>query len=201
MRVFLSAGHTPERPGAVIPDYEFDERLDLREHDLAHRIVSDLAGALRVARPEVVPALRLSQRIAYINRWSEPGDLAVEIHLNAAPSERANGAEAFYYGDSATGRHLGFMLVARIADLGRRRRGAKRDTRSHAGSLSFLRRTKPWAALVEVEFITNPDARAWLIEPQGMDELGNLGWHDMPGWRAAALSMAWGLDEWAKERA
>ena len=170
MKIFLSAGHTPARPGAVA-SYPVlgDVAGDLVEHDLNREFVARVAGSLRLVEPSVVPVGRLRSRIAYVNRWARPGDYALEVHHNASTSPSANGVEAFFAPNSSGGIELAMAVSSGVASCSRKLRGAKRGEESRHGSLAWLRRTRPWAALLEVEFITNPEAAVWLVGG-GLDE-------------------------------
>ena len=178
MRCFLSAGHGPRTRGGYDPGA--DPAGPAEEHALCGGIVRAIAHAMAVVEPHVVPGGDLATKIAYVNRWSRPGDVAVEIHLNSGPPE-AKGAEAYYY--SVPARPFASELHAALVKIGRGPRGVKLDTSSqHPKGLAWCRQTKPWAALVEVAFITNPAELLWLTDGGGV--------------QAAALALAKGVDAW-----
>jgi N-acetylmuramoyl-L-alanine amidase len=189
MRCFVSAGHGPRNgrsrldPGAIAGG--------ITEHELADWIARRIALGMKVLEPHVVPRTSLSRRIKYVNKWSRPGDVCVEIHMNSFTNIDAKGAEVYYCSGSKTGQQLGSLLLAGLARIGRPIRDVKPDSQSHVGSklnrrgkpqgLGWCRRTKPWAALVEVAFITNPEERAWLIGG---------------GAEQAAIALASSMDSW-----
>lgn len=164
MKIFLSAGHTPTRPGAVASYAVLgDVAGDLVEHDLNREFVFGLAGHLRLIRPCIVPIVPLRDRIRYVNRWSEPGDYALEIHHNAASTPEVKGVEAFCLRNSRHGNVLAERTTMAITAIGRQHRGVRAPEESQHSSLGWLRNTKPWAALLEVEFITNEESAIWLV--------------------------------------
>lgn len=160
MRCFISAGHQ-ERPSAgkddpgAVADGE-------REDELAWAIADEMTLAMALCEPALVPMATLGERIAFVNKWARPGDVAVEVHLNSGPPD-ASGCEVYHAPMSNTGRRLAAELHAGLVKIGRSPRGPKSDTLSHhQGGLAWCRQTKPWAALVEVAFITNANERHWL---------------------------------------
>jgi len=172
MRCFISAGHSETDPGADPPGPE-------TEHAICAAIAREMAHQMKVVEPHLVPSSDLKTKIAYVNRWSRPGDIAVEIHLNSGPPQ-VDGCEVYYY--STTARGLASELHASLVKIGRAPRGVKPDTKSARKSLGWCRLTKPWAALVEVAFITNPAELAWL-QSDGVEQ--------------AALALAKAADAWA----
>lgn len=166
MRVFLAAGHTPRSPGGVAVDPALPGGM-VTEHALASRITTELALVLRRCEPMVVPAETLRRKIAFVNRWCRPGDFAVEIHLNGFRDRTVHGAEVFHHAHSrGRARELAHRLLdALVAEpVNRKSRGVKTPELSARGALGWLGRTKPWAALVEVDFLSNIDARRWLCD-------------------------------------
>jgi N-acetylmuramoyl-L-alanine amidase len=160
MRCFISAGHQ-ERPLAADDDpgaVAGGEREDV----LTWAIADEIALAMASCEPVLVPQATRHERIEWVNKWSRPGDLAVEVHLNAGPIA-AYGCEVYYAGMSNRGRQLAAELHAGLVRIGRSPRGVKPDTQSqHSGGLDWCRQTKPWAALVEVCFLTHAEERKWL---------------------------------------
>lgn len=157
MRCFISSGHGPKSGGGY--DSGADPPGPDDEHVLCDEIARAMAMAMRTLEPHVVPRGALADKIAYVNRWSRPGDVALEIHLNAGPPT-AHGCESFYYSQAA--KPFAAEVHAALVKLGRAPRGVKPDSQSSRKQLSWCRLTKPWAALVEVAFITNPEEHAWL---------------------------------------
>jgi len=163
MHAFISAGHYRADQGAEAGGYT--------EHEFAAWIANAVAVQVRDVVPVLVPAMELPHKIEFVNRWSQPGDVAVEVHLNAGPPD-VRGCESFYYSGSRRGQRLAEDCVIQLRRFGLQSRGAKVDTESQHGRLAWVRDTKPWAALVEVEFLTNADARVWLLEDDGIRKAG-----------------------------
>lgn len=161
LRCFISAGHQ-ERPFTK-PDDPGTEVDGIREDELAWAIADELALALRLVQPQLVPQTTLAERVAWVNVWSRPGDVCLEVHLNSGPPA-AYGCETFHAPGSQTGRQFAAELHASLVKLGRSPRGVKPDTASARKRLAWLRNTRPWAALVEVAFLTNDLERAWLLD-------------------------------------
>ncbi len=168
MRAFISAGHydDPARTGE-----EGARDGGFTEFSITQSIADAVAVALRDVAPALVPSVVLQSKIQYVNRWSQPGDVAVEVHLNAGPPD-VRGCESFFYSGSRRGQTLAEDCVIQLRRFGLQSRGAKQDTESQHGRLAWVRDTKPWAALVEVEFLTNADARAWLLDEDGIRKAG-----------------------------
>ena len=126
---------------------------------------------MRDVVPTLVPSVQLVRKIEYVNQWSQAGDVALEVHLNSGPPE-VRGCESFYYSGSRRGQQLAEDCVIQLRRFGLQSRGAKLDSDSQHGRLAWVRDTKPWAALVEVEFLTNADARVWLLDEDGIRKAG-----------------------------
>jgi len=144
---------------------------ELDEHAIARAIADAAARDARDVLPVLVPSIGLAQKIEHVNRWSQPGDVAVEVHLNSGPPD-VRGCESFYYSGSRRGQRLAEDCVIQLRRFGLHSRGAKVDSDSQHGRLAWVRDTKPWAALVEVEFLTNADARVWLLDEGGIRKAG-----------------------------
>jgi len=145
----------PDDPGAVV--------VNVREDALVWAIADEMALSMANCVPLLVPMATLTERIAWVNRWSQPGDLAVEVHLNWSSSPDPAGCETFYAGSSARGRELAAQLHAGLVRIGRSPRGVKSDAESARKRLAWCRDTRPWAALVEVSFLTNEQELHWIL--------------------------------------
>ena len=117
MKIAISAGHYPAKPGAV-----FEGRT---EHELALPWRDALAEGLRRfgLQTVLVAPGTLTEKIRQVN--SENCDLALEIHFNAAPSGKASGSETLYYPGSDAGKSLANAIQKEIASLCAPNRGAK----------------------------------------------------------------------------
>lgn len=169
MKAFLAAGHTPRSPGATA----WHGDREVQEHELALEIVDQIAWHLQVVRPVIVPSIGLGNRIHYVNRWWERGDVAVSVHMNAFEDPEVSGVETFYDEESLGGLQLATLIQsAVVTNSGRPSRGVKEDAESQHHDLAWLSKTKPRAALLEVEFLTNPEALAWLLKTGTPSKLG-----------------------------
>jgi len=159
MRCFVSAGHGPKAGGQYDPGA--DPPGPGEEHAIAEEIAREMAHAMVLVEPHVVPRGNLKTRIAYVNRWSRPGDVAVEVHLNSGTPDVA-GCEVYFF--SLEARRFAAEMHASLVKIGRAPRGVKVDASSqHPAGLAWCRQTKPWAALVEVAFLTNAEELKWLL--------------------------------------
>ncbi|MDF0605301.1 N-acetylmuramoyl-L-alanine amidase [Neisseriaceae bacterium TC5R-5] len=161
MRIFISAGHSNDDPGAVangqteaaiVADFRNMVAFYLRE--VGHEVVTDGVGTVNQT---------LSQALKHI-----PGsDLAVEFHCNAAGSQTAKGVESISLPPL---KGLSQRLSAAIASvLGSPLRGDKGwidQKQSARGSLAFV---NAGGVIVELFFLSNPQelavyqAKKWLV--------------------------------------
>lgn len=104
-------------------------------------------------------SMTLSQVVASVNRTMGSGDLAVELHFNAAGNVLANGCEAVV-ADAAGGasklyaKKLGELVSG---TLGVRNRGVKTESQSARGRLAFVRETRCAAVILEICFLSNKE--------------------------------------------
>jgi N-acetylmuramoyl-L-alanine amidase len=147
--IILSAGHSPESPGA--------SAFGKREHELTR----EYAGALRDALSDAgIPVMMINQslplreRIQLMKARKTPRDLAIEIHFNAF-NGKAYGTEVFYpMGDVTCLKVSRDILLKTSRTLGLRNRGAKLQNRSARGTLGWV---KGGGILIEVCFMDNPE--------------------------------------------
>jgi N-acetylmuramoyl-L-alanine amidase len=158
MRAFVSVGHGGQPGGAIDPGHTTGP---VHEFDLCREIVETAALTTLLVPVIMVPMNRLRGKIAWVNRWSRPGDVAIEVHLNAHANEAAHGCEVFFASDR--GRKIAAEIHASLVRIGRSPRGVKIDSASQWSRLAWCRETKPWAVLVEVAFLSNDGERAWLL--------------------------------------
>lgn len=86
-------------------------------------------------------------------------DLFISIHANAVNNSERHGAEVFYYAKSESGKILAQSIQAELCSVTHINRTAK------TADYFVLRRNKIPAALIEVGFITNPEERMILQNP------------------------------------
>ncbi|MDX2098684.1 MAG: N-acetylmuramoyl-L-alanine amidase, partial [Leptolyngbyaceae cyanobacterium bins.59] len=160
-RIFISAGHGGAEngrrdPGAVVGGTDEAKEMMLTR-DL---VVADL----RSRNFEVLSVpddLSLRQTISWINSRVQRGDVALEIHADAAGNPTVRGSSVFYISNNNERKaHAELLLMAllrRVPQLPSR--GAKPDTATGVGSLGFCRQVQVPSLLMEVGFLTSPDDR------------------------------------------
>jgi len=174
-RVILSAGHGGYENGTYDPGSiaggltEAQETIRLRD-----AMVSDLRSR-RVSVLSVPDDLSQQQTLEWINTRARVGDVALELHANAAPNPEAKGASVYYITNNderaRDARQLLGALVAYLPVLSSR--GAQPDTAGGVGRLAFCREIVVPSLLVEVGFLTNPNDRA-LIQNRREDIAAGL---------------------------
>lgn len=174
-RVILSAGHGGYENGTQDPGTiaggttEAQEMIRLRD-----AMVSELRSR-RVSVLSVPDDLSQQQTIAWINTRARTGDIALEVHANAAPNPAAKGASVYYIANNATrASDADQLLRALITYLPVvSSRGAQPDSNGGVGRLAFCREIVVPSLLAEVGFLTNPDDRA-LIQNRRPDLAAGL---------------------------
>src|SRR4028118_106625 len=183
-RIFISAGHggteqgNLDRGSVVGSTTEAQEMILLRD-----QVVPELRS--RGFEVLSVPDdLSLSQTIQWINARDRVGDVALEIHADAFSNPDVRGATAFYIANNTERKnHADLLLLALIRRVPQLpNRGAKPDTSTGVGRISFCRDTTLPSILMEVGFLSNPDDRA-LLQKQRRD---------------IALGLADGLAAWSR---
>ncbi len=91
-------------------------------------------------------------------------DLLLSLHVDGAPSPRAEGLATYHYGGHTSSSTIG----ERLADLVQRELVARTgllDARVHGKTWSILRLTRMPAVRVEIGYLTSPGDRARLVDP------------------------------------
>lgn len=183
-RIFISAGHGGMEeggrdPGSIVAGTtEAQEMILLRD-----QVVPELRS--RGFEVLSVPDdLSSSQSIQWINSRVRPSDVALEIHADAFSNPNARGATVFYIANNTERKnHSELMLLALVRRLPQLpNQGAKPDTATGIGRISFCRDTVLPSLLMEVGFLSNPDDR-FLIQNRRRD---------------MALGLADGLAAWSR---
>jgi hypothetical protein len=183
-RIFISAGHGGienggRDPGAIAGGTtEAQEMILLRD-----QVLPDLRS--RGFEVLSVPDdLSMSGTIQWINSRAVTGDVALEIHADAFSNPNLRGATVFYIANNTERKnHADLMLLAlvrRVPQLPNQ--GAKADTATGVGRLSFCRDTILPSLLMVVGYLSNPDDR-YLIQNKRRD---------------MALGLADGLAAWSR---
>ncbi len=153
--IFLSAGHYPSAPGAKWERFvEHDEAIVWR--DMLHDGLASLSM--------VVPTGVLKTKVDFINERSMSGDVAVEVHFNAARDSNDNpigrGCETLYYPGSIRGERIAVAIQKVMAEFFPPNRGAKEGwyrMDPSRGADFFLAKTKCAAVIIEPEFVHRSD--------------------------------------------
>lgn len=151
-KVFIGAGHGGADPGAIARDKQKEKDLNLS--------IAKACGAYLAARGVAVKYSRtrdesdpVAQEVAECNAFAP--DLAVDIHNNAGGGD---GAEVYHAIRGGTGKSLAVNILAEIAKLGQKSRGAKTRTNSaRRDYYAFIRDTKAPAVIVECAFVDSAD--------------------------------------------
>ncbi len=183
-RIFISAGHGGIEEGGRDPGSiaggttEAQEMILLRD-----QVLPDLRS--RGFEVLSVPDdLSMSGTIQWINSRAVTGDVALEIHADAFSNPNIRGATVFYIANNTERKnHADLMLLALIRRVPQLpNQGAKPDTATGVGRLSFCRDTILPSLLMEVGYLSNPDDR-YLIQNKRRD---------------MALGLADGLAAWSR---
>ena len=198
----LDPGHGGHDPGCI-------GTRGTKEKDLTLRYALDLEAEL-VRRGHTITVTRredvfvtLGDRCKLANNLPKHADFLVSIHFDYSGSPQPHGTWAFYHNaityladgrinewPSVKGQPLAGALVQHVTrEAGTHNRMIAprpqyRNGERVEGSLAMLRDSKPWAALVEVCFLSNPADEALAITDD---------------FRArVVLGMANGIEEWAR---
>jgi hypothetical protein len=158
-KIFISAGHGGYEDGSLDMGVTVPGTTEAAE---MIRIRDLVVPELRSRGFEVLAVpddLSNEQTLNWINTRCQADDVALEIHAGAASSPGARGASVFYIANNeARKSHAELLLLAllrRVPQLPSR--GAKPDTTTGTGKLTFTRRLNCPSLLMEVGYLTNPD--------------------------------------------
>lgn len=160
-KVFIGAGHGGEDSGAVGKGGLLEKSLNLSIAKACGAELERHGVSVRLSRTkdEHDP---VEQEVAECNSFAP--DLAVDIHNNAGG---ADGAETFYSRVGGTGKTAAVNILAEIAKLGQKSRGAKTRTNSAGRDYyAFIRETKAPAVIVECAFVDSNDIALIDTEPE-----------------------------------
>ena len=150
MKIAISAGHYPEKPGAAILDGT------VSEYGETAAIVGQCVKHFTRAGHKcyLIGTGLLGDKVGEINDLNV--DAAVEIHLNAA-NKKVQGCETLFYPGSSSGRALAESVQRYLADaVGNQNRGAKEGfyrMDPSRGPDYFLEATNCTSIIVEPYFI------------------------------------------------
>lgn len=170
--IVIDAGHGGRERGACA--YGLEEAAIAE--DLAARVEGRLTAAgvrAYLARGPLdrdAPPPTEADRADFAN--DAEADLVVSLHLDNAPSPRANGVAAYYYGNRLTGSYS--AQGERLADLLRREVTARTDLLDcgvHGKTWDLLRRTRMPAVRLECGYLSHSGDAARLADPSFRDVL------------------------------
>ncbi|TBR60519.1 cell wall hydrolase [Mastigocladus laminosus UU774] len=163
-RVFLSAAHGGKETAGIDPGSMAGGTTEAREMILLRDLILTELRSRSFEVLSVPDDLSAKQTIDWINSRVRRGDVALEIHADAASSPSVRGASVFYIANNnerKSNAELVLMgLLRRVTQLPNR--GVKPDTNSGMGSLAFCRQTQAPALLMQVGFLSNPEDRGLL---------------------------------------
>ncbi len=171
MKIFIDPGHGGNDNGAAYGDrYDYLEEDD---HNLAVGIMLQyelmLAGhRVMMSRTSDID-VNLRSRAIMANVWG--ADVFVSIHADAWHKQTTSGISTHIHpACSPQALRLGECVHASLAErlAERVNRGLKRS------DFYVLRKTTMPAILVECEFISNPDSRRFLREPENQQALAQI---------------------------
>lgn len=158
-QIFISAGHGGFEDGVLDPGATTQSTTEAAE---MIRIRDLVVPELRSRGFDVLAVpddLSNEQTLGWVNARCRLDDVALEIHAGAFSSPGARGASVFYIANNeARKSHAELLLLAllrRVPQLPSR--GARPDTTTGVGSLSFTRQLRCPSLLMEVGYLTNPD--------------------------------------------
>lgn len=154
MKLFISAGHNPTKPGACHEGFcEYDEAA--RWADLLVELLEPTIWTFRV------PTGTITSKTDFINIRAAEGDVALEVHFNSsalAYHQKIEGAETLYYPGSSKGKHVALAVQKAMVnseetmeDRGVKEGWYQQD--KSKGVVYLLRKTKCTAIIIEPEFI------------------------------------------------
>lgn len=152
--VFLDAGHSLTDPGTV--------SIYAKESDLNIKIRDCLTPELQRNGFEVkaVPDnLNLADSITWVNERSKQIEdgLALAVHNNCCGG---SGPETYYYGNSESSKKIAWQLLKGYCEemgIPFEEKRVRSDTTGRWGELGWIRKTEPWATLIECFYIDNKE--------------------------------------------
>ena len=179
MKIAIDPGHGGRDPGTVHATgvHESDIALDVGLRTYARLNDAKIGVDLTRGKDEFVS---LARRVQIANDF---GAALLAIHVNAAASTKARGAETWVWRRGGESERWARLVQAELVALGLRDRGVKSCADPDSRSLYVLRGTSGPAILVECGFLSHAEeARDWLIPAHGRTRIadaivrGTLAW-------------------------
>jgi len=158
--IFISAGHYPSHPGAKYDRFIEHDEACIWMDMLVERINANGDDESPAVKSMKVPTGVLKSKVEFINERALNGDVAVEIHFNAATNAKGEnvgrGCETLYYPGSEAGKVLATLCQDVLAIIYPPDRGVKEGwyrMDPARGADFFLAKTKCPAVILEPEFV------------------------------------------------
>lgn len=157
--ICIDPGHGGSDNGAAY-GYAEEDDLNLSISFLLRCLLQQKGYEVRMTREKDIN-ISLDHRVAFANTMEV--DLFISVHCDAWHNETTKGISTHIYTDTGAkteevANSIHESLMDRFPD--HTNRGVKRS------DFCVLRRTRMPAVLIECEFVSNPDMRAWLREPE-----------------------------------
>lgn len=158
MKVFVDPGHGGDDDGAVY-GYAKEDDLNRILASLLRLILVDYGFKVMLARGGDHD-VTLHRRCWMAEKWG--ADVFVSIHCDAFHDETAQGMTVHIYEKTTMSEPLGEAVARSLKERfpDHRQRGVKRS------NFYVLRESHCPACLIECEFLSNPEMRQWLHEPE-----------------------------------
>ena len=177
-RIFIAVGGSEEQSGGAIADITATRQIILLCDLITQILRSRSYDTLSV--PE---DLNIHQAIDWINRRSQPGDVAIELQSAASDTVKSKAA-AFYIAQNEQRRVQAEQLLQaylrRVPQIASQ--GTKPDTQTDFGSLAFCRKVAISSLTLRIGRLTDLEDQ-WVIPAQPQD---------------VALGIAEGLASWSR---
>jgi N-acetylmuramoyl-L-alanine amidase len=168
--VLIDPGHGGRDPGAVAGDVrEADINLSVARELVARLALRDIRGVL-IRHLDVT--LRLTARVNY-ERLIEPA-IYISLHCNAADNSAAAGIEVWTSPGETAADAAASAIHTSLARAfpGRIMRVDYADgDPDKEANFYVLVKTRCPAVLIEMGFLSNPEERAWLVQPNTHHQL------------------------------
>jgi hypothetical protein len=156
--IFISAGHYPASPGAKYDRFIEHDEASIWADMLVHKL--NASSKVPELNAILVPTGILKSKIDFINNRIMNGDVAIELHFNAAVNAKGEnvgrGSETLHYPGSEKGMKLAQLCQDVLAENFPPSRGIKEGwyrMNKENGPDFFLDKSKCPAVILEPEFV------------------------------------------------
>lgn len=160
-RIFISAGHGGFENGVRDPGIVAGGTTEAQEMIRIRDILLSELRSRGVQALAVPDDLSQVQTIDWINTYSHPGDVAIELHTGGSPNPSNRGVTVFYIAYNSQRKKdaelILWSLLRRVPQFPSR--GAKPDTETGLGHLIFCRWIVIPSLYIEIGYLTNPNDR------------------------------------------